>query len=430
MVLGMKSGRTELYVWLETGEFITYESTWSTTSPTCGRSSPKWWASGPPPASPGARGPLRAARRSCCAASRPGRRRRRQDVAELYYKCMNLLEVESKAPWRRSRRRRPGQAGGPDMTSCIFTLAHATDETSLAKVLEVQVDRRHHRRRRPLALDHRERPGARIQQMKAILEVLDKPAQSHVTTMKQHVLIEAKIVEVLLGNDMTSTIDWIYETLYSGANGLGTAMNNKVLGMNSGQLGMNLDYGKISSEHFTAKILPQLTKRKSRLVTSPTTMTLDGQQALIKIGDSVPTPGNTTITNRGLPRRRAEILEAKIRLDVTPTVIGNNMVNLDIKIQETSLGERVEYQTGFFANQTSTRESSNKVVMRDNETLIIGGLIKEDSKYNKSQVPLIGNIPLLKPFFSKESDLKSKRELLIFVSIKIIDSRSARRSRA
>ncbi|HOT78269.1 MAG TPA: secretin N-terminal domain-containing protein, partial [Candidatus Wallbacteria bacterium] len=179
-----------------------------------------------------------------------------------------------------------------DKTTRIITLQNAIAselETALTKVkstdgLIIKDDRTN-------SLVLIDKP-ATIEKMEKMVKIFDAPTPQ--------VLIEAKIVEVSLTDDMKNTLNWIYDTLYSGSNPLGTALNNKSVKVSDGTMDFALDYGKISSDHFSMKILPSLQKRHARLISSPSTVTLDKKEATFGVTDNIPylkyTPQGTTGT--------------------------------------------------------------------------------------------------------------------------------------
>lgn len=415
MVLGLKTGRTELYVWMEEGAMVTYDLhvvddladfREKLARVLGGEASGRIHA-----VLAGGMGKESIVLRGTVASQAEAEAA--QDVAELYYKCMNLLEVRD--PRTAVVRPNEGLGGFPeeaDRTSRIFALRHA-QAAEIKPVLDklksadgtLEVDPRTN------ALVVIDRPAV-VQRMTSILTVLDQP--------EPQVMIEAKIIEVSLGDDMKSAFNWIYETLYNGTNAIGSAMNNKVIAVKDGALTGTFDYGKISNDHFTMQILPALSKRKSRLVSSPTAVTLNKKEALIKIQDTVPTAGDTTKDSFGQTTTAKVDKEVGVTLKVTPTVVDRDNITLNLFIKEDNLVEKVEYATGQFGYRTSNRESTNIVNVAENETLVIGGLIKDESLNTHSKVPLVGNIPYLKNAFKQFTNEGRRREILIFITTRLI----------
>lgn len=262
---------------------------------------------------------------------------------------------------------------------------------------------------------------AMIEKMISLIKVLD--------VVTPQVLIEAKIIEVTLNDDMTNTLNWIYDTLYSGANSLGTSLNNKSIGVNSGDMTMALDYGKISSDHFTMKVLPSLKNRHARLLSSPATVTLDRKEATFGVTDNIPylkyTPQGTTGTL--LPTPEYVTPAPGITLKVTPTINQNDVIRMNINIQIGSFVENVTFGQYGSVPRTSSRQTSNIVEVGNNETLIISGLMRNDVYKTANKVPWFAKIPLVGQMFSNKISGASRTELVIFITPKIVgkDSRYA-----
>lgn len=350
-----------------------------------------------------------------------------EEVAALYYKVMNLLEVkpeeavatlvakEDMTPDELARLAQEQQyKDALEKTSRIFRLQHAqaVDVKAMFDKMKskdgyVEVDARTN------SLVVIDKPAV-VQHMSSILAVLDEN--------EPQILIEAKVVEVTLGDDMRSAFDWIYETLYSGTNALGTSLNNKGVGVSSGQMTMQLDYGKITNDHFAAKILPQLTERHSRLVSSPTTVTLNRKKAKIEINDKIPYITFTPQGSTGILVPTPSTIDAGISLEVTPTLKNDNEVELDMKISVNSFIENVNFGTYGTVPRTFEKTSTNLVTIPSGNTLVIGGLIRDDVRTSTAKVPWLGNLPIIKNMFRNNENNVSRTELLIFVTPRLIHS--------
>ncbi len=265
-----------------------------------------------------------------------------------------------------------------------------------------------------------DKPAA-IDKMEKLIKIFDAPTPQ--------VLIEAKIVEVSLNDDMKNTLNWIYDTLYSGANPLGTALNNKSVKISDGTMDFALDYGKISSDHFSMKILPSLQKRHARLISSPSTVTLDKKEATFGVTDNIPylkyTPQGTTGTL--LPTPEYVSPAPGVTLKVTPNINQNDVIKMNINVQIGSFVENVNFGQYGSVPRTSSRQSSNFVEVNNGETLIISGLISNRSYNSANKVPWFSKIPLLGNMFESKIKGDERTELVIFITPRIVgkDSRFA-----
>lgn len=262
---------------------------------------------------------------------------------------------------------------------------------------------------------------ASIEKLEKVIKIFDAPTPQ--------VLIEAKIVEVSLNDDMKNTLNWIYDTLYSGTNPLGTALNNKSVKINDGSMDFSLDYGKISSDHFAMKVLPSLQKRHARLVASPSTVTLDKKEATFGVTDNIPylkyTPQGTT--GNLLPTPEYVSPAPGVTLKVTPNINQDGVIRMNINVQIGSFVENVNFGQYGTVPRTSSRQSSNFVEVNNGETLIISGLMSNISSQSANKVPWFSKIPLIGNMFESKLKGDSRTELVIFITPKIVgkDSRFA-----
>ncbi len=258
-----------------------------------------------------------------------------------------------------------------------------------------------------------------IEKMEAMVKILD--------IASPQVLIEAKIIEVTLGDNMTSTLQWIYDTLYNPTTTSG--MNNKAVSFNSDGMSVKLDFGKISSDHFNSTILPQITKLHGRILSAPSTSTLDKKKATFEVTDTVPYNRVVNQTNNGISttQNSTETANSTIKLDVTPTVNQQNTIRLDLHVKVgTFLGLKT-IAPGNDAPLTNTRESYNIVEVKNNETLVIAGFIQNNVNKNATVVPFVSKIPFIGKLFTNKKSENTRTELVIFITPKIIgnDSRYA-----
>jgi type II secretory pathway component GspD/PulD (secretin) len=107
---------------------------------------------------------------------------------------------------------------------------------------------------------------------------------------------------------------------------------------------------------------------------------------------------------------------------VTPHINDNNRITLDLHPEVSDLSSQATVQGGVIIN---TSEADTRVMVRNGETAVIGGLIRSNDTSLETGVPILKDIPLLGSFFKNTSTVKEKRELLIFVTPRIITSFSA-----
>ena len=156
------------------------------------------------------------------------------------------------------------------------------------------------------------------------------------------------------------------------------------------------------------------------VLSTPNILTLDNQEAKIIVGQNVPFITGVSQTAGGNVQATIERKDVGIQLKITPHTTESDLVKLDIYQEISSLAGSVSVGTNQDVPITSKRSAETSVVVRDKETIVIGGLIKDDVTIIERKVPLLGDIPLLGHLFKYESKKKSKTNLLIFISPRII----------
>ncbi|MDD5434109.1 MAG: type II secretion system secretin GspD, partial [Nitrospira sp.] len=156
------------------------------------------------------------------------------------------------------------------------------------------------------------------------------------------------------------------------------------------------------------------------ILSTPNILTLDNQEAKIIVGQNVPFITGVSQTAGGNVQATIERKDVGIQLKITPHTTDSDLVKLDIYQEISSLGGSIPVGTNQEVPITNKRSAETSVVVTDNETVVIGGLIKDDVTITERKVPLLGDIPLLGFLFKYRSRQNSKTNLLIFLSPHII----------
>jgi len=147
------------------------------------------------------------------------------------------------------------------------------------------------------------------------------------------------------------------------------------------------------------------TSSAANLLSTPSIITLDNQESEIIVGQNVPfRTGQAAVSGEGLtnPFTTIERRDVGLTLKVTPTISADGLVRL--VVEQTT--ENVSPTTVAGASDliTNKREIKTTVLADDGETIVLGGLMKDDYEVQKSKVPLLGDIPYLGRLFSSESE--------------------------
>ena len=105
-------------------------------------------------------------------------------------------------------------------------------------------------------------------------------------------------------------------------------------------------------------------------------------------------------------------------LEVTPRIAFDGSVNMEISVKRNAIGS-VTNQLG--DPSIASREVETEVLVKDGETSVIGGIIEEEKRTTEQKVPWLGNLPVIGYLFKGKTDIKNKKELLIFISPHVIE---------
>ena len=159
------------------------------------------------------------------------------------------------------------------------------------------------------------------------------------------------------------------------------------------------------------------------VIANPKITTMAGEEAHINIGDEIPiVKVETTEEDDGTTETSTEVeyRDIGIDLNILPKVREDNKILIDLTPRVTTFLEWKEVGRNSYP-KTSVKEVETKVEVKDGQTIAIGGLIQETERENMSKVPYLGDMPVLGRLFRTERTEREKRELVIFITPKIID---------
>lgn len=192
-----------------------------------------------------------------------------------------------------------------------------------------------------------------------------------------------------------------------------------VLGATGGFAGGLIDIGK--NAVFGAIINAVKSDTQSNILSTPSIMTLDNQEAKLLVGQEVPvTTGERLSTNFDNAFRTVQRQNVGIQLDVKPQVNSSGSIKLFLRQEVSSIAGPVA--TGSADLIINKREFKTVLTVDDGEILAIGGLLDENERRTIEKIPLLGDLPLLGNLFRSKSRSKAKTNLMVFIRPTIIRS--------
>lgn len=156
------------------------------------------------------------------------------------------------------------------------------------------------------------------------------------------------------------------------------------------------------------------TMNKVKILSNPKVLVVQNEQAVINLGSQLPIPKTDSMGNRTV-----EWKDVGIKLDVKPQITNDRRVFMDISIENSTQGENVQTTEGAMFSINTSRAQS-KVLIADGETTVIGGIFVEETATASDSIPGLSKIPILGWLFKNKSDRQNKRELMIFITPKIV----------
>lgn len=269
-----------------------------------------------------------------------------------------------------------------------------------------------------------------ISNIKRMLDILDIPVKQ--------VVIEARMVTIDDGFDEALGVRWgVTKNDGHGNSTSGSIEGNDGSGNNNGgstitrpgvddRLNVNLpvtnaagtlafQVARLANGTLLDLELSALEKEsKAEIIASPRVTTANQKPALIEQGTEIPyvessSSGATSVTFK----------KAVLSLKVTPQITPDNRVILDLTVTQDTKGETVPTGTGD-AVSINAQSITTQVLVNNGETLVLGGIYQQTITNDVTKVPLLGDIPGLGVLFRKTTSANKKRELLIFVTPKIV----------
>lgn len=232
------------------------------------------------------------------------------------------------------------------------------------------------------------------------------------------VLIEVLIAEITLSKDTKMGLEWTAVETSSFSNSKLSATASQQWNL-AGFISGGLNYSVVKNDAaFTALVQVLASDQKVNILSSPRILASNNQEAIIKIGEEVPVLKEIHYQEdeQGIrvPIPTYEYKSVTMDLIVTPRINTQKDVALSIK---QSLKKIIGYVPELNnAPIIGTREAQTSVIVKDGQTIVIGGLMREDDSKTQTKIPFLGDIPVLGWLFKKQGISKEKTELMIFIT--------------
>ncbi|MFA5334234.1 MAG: secretin N-terminal domain-containing protein [Candidatus Omnitrophota bacterium] len=261
---------------------------------------------------------------------------------------------------------------------------------------------------------------ANIEKVKKLIESIDIPPQQ--------VLVEVKIVDITSKDLENLGVTWSADYkpagdvkgLFSRKTGYQeelkttTTMPGPSGTLSGGQF--KIDTLNFKGLSLTATIDALCQDQKANLLASPSIAVLNNREARIVIGEKVPYKERTQTTTG--TTETTKFIDVGTTLRVVPSINADGYITMLIHPEVSSVSALLDA-----GPRITTREADTTVRVMEGETIVIGGLIKQDDSRTSSKVPLLGDLPIIGLLFTNKSKDQAQTELAVFITPKILRSR-------
>ena len=248
------------------------------------------------------------------------------------------------------------------------------------------------------------------------------------------VYIEALIMEVDMQTSLDIGIDWAIfgktsidgkETVVGGGFRQGVEILPSELlkgGLTLGLISEPITIAGIAVNNISAIINAVRTDDDFRILSTPQVLTTDNEEARITIGENRPFQTRSTTDVSGGTFESFEYRDVGKILKITPHVTEGRLVRMQISLEVTAIDQKATLTTSSTLPVTLKRTVDTTVIVRDNQTIVIGGLIDDTTTTSETKVPVLGDIPILGWLFRDTSEATTKTNLYIFITPRVIEN--------
>ncbi len=240
------------------------------------------------------------------------------------------------------------------------------------------------------------------------------------------VQIETRILEVTLSGEFQFGVQWYLEGLVGGTNGSVGQPGNKQQwalgdGGNTFQPGQDTFFYSFVNNNLSVALRAMETSGNTKILSAPSLVVLNNQKAHIEVGDQIPITQTFVNTNANTDNTigQVEYKDTGVILDVRPRVNPGGLVYLNVSQVVSAPGIK-DATTGNFPIQQ--REVATQVAVQSGQTVLLGGLIKQDESTTDTGIPGLNHLPVVGRLFGSTDRTRNRTELIVLITPRVISS--------
>jgi general secretion pathway protein D len=280
--------------------------------------------------------------------------------------------------------------------------------------------------------------------MKEIRRIVDE-----IDTFRPQVLVEAAIVELSLTKTQTIGVEWLVGGANNGSKVIGgniistdattggalvplaagiasntpaTALGSLKSGLNIGVVGSTISMGGVSFPSVQSFVQALAADTRTKVLSTPQLLTLNNEEAEVLVGSNIPYTTSTRLDSAGNPITNFDYRDVGVKLKVKPYINRDGLVYLNIYTEITQVTSTLAtVGTGQQTAPTTTKRSTKTTVgVRDQQTIVISGIISDTLNDTGQGVPLLREIPFIGNLFNYSNKSDTRTNLLVFLTPKIV----------
>lgn len=249
----------------------------------------------------------------------------------------------------------------------------------------------------------------------------------------RQVVIEGLVAQVTLTDNLSMGVAWSLKTDVNITNIKPFNNNIDLSGIvTQNPSSLKVDPTSLSSTGFTfvgtdpsgivrAYITALAKDSRAKVLAAPHILVSDNREARIQVGQQIPlVTSETNVTGTTSIQRTIQYRDIGIILKVKPQVNESGLISLELSQEISSLGDAISIGEGTTQPTLNKTETTTNLVARDGQTIIIGGLIREDLTKSREGIPFLSKIPLLGWLFGTTSRVNSRVELILLLTPHVI----------
>ena len=231
------------------------------------------------------------------------------------------------------------------------------------------------------------------------------------------ILIEVTYLKAVLDETTEFGIDWqnLSRAASVSLGSSGVSTSGFASGVSSGGLSIGIVEGDVDM-----LIRAIETTNDTTILANPKIMALNKQAGKIIIGNRDGYVSSQSVSDGGTSTQEVEFLETGTVLEFRPFICKDEMIRMELYPKQ-STGEVVEVASGTVLPNETTTEVMTNVMVKNGKTIVLGGLFQEETTLSRSQIPLLGDLPVIGQLFRGTDDQSVRTELIVLITPHIIN---------